>query len=381
MAQLQPVLPGDLITAQQMNAIIDAINALQAQISGLSTTQTNQVVITDLVPPSGTVQIGRELQVLGQNFRFLAGGLQVYVDDQRVNVLTSATDTKVVFNIPGTIVAPQAGRPAVLTINNGITSAQRTLSLLPALILSGAVDVIANGTTPTTPVPGQFVLNFRLRSRASVDTTFAIDPAVSVPAWQSSVQVLQAQVVIGSRQITLAAGAETTFAVALTIPPATNGTAFNVTVTATSGQVVGTSGAQAFTVGAAAPQPDPTITLGFSASSQVSGAGTISSNLISLAAGASATVRLSATFTIATTYDISAVFAGAANWEVKPILASTPSPMTITAADLQATGTAAKTLEFGVRPLAGATNGKIQFSVLRSGQSQPRTFSMDVQTA
>jgi hypothetical protein len=380
MAQIQRVLPGDLITAQQMNAMIDAINALEAQISGLSTTQTNQVVITDLVPPSGTVKVNNELQVLGQNFRFLAGGLQVYIDDQRVNVLTSATDTKLVFNIPGTIVVPQAGRPGVLTVNNGLTTAQRTLSLLPALILSGAVDVIANGTTPTTPVPGLFTLNFRLRSRASIDTTFVIDPVVSVPAWQSSVQVLQAQVVVPARQITLAAGAETTFAVTLTIPPATNGTAFNVVVTATSGQVAGTSGAQAFTVGAAAPQPDPTITLGFSASSQVFGTGTISSGVVSLAAGASATVRLSATFTIATTYDITAVFIGATNWEVKPVLASTPSPMTITAADLQATGTAAKTLEFGVRPLAGATNGKIEFRVLRTGQSQPRTFSMEVQT-
>lgn len=378
---IQRVLPGDLITAQQMNAMIDTINALQAQVNGLSTTQTNQVVITDLVPPSGTVQVGRELQVLGQNFRFLAGGLQVYVDDQRVNVLTSATDTKLVFNIPNTIVVPQAGRPAVLTINNGLTTAQRTLSLLPAIILSGAVDVIANGTTPTTPAPGTFTLNFRLRSRASVDTTFVIDPLVSVPAWQASVQVLQSQVALPARQITLAAGAETTFAVAFTIPPATNGTAFNVGVTATSGQVVGASGAQAFTVGSAAPQPDTTITLGYSASSQVFGTGAVSSGLISLAAGASATVRLSATFTIATTYDISATFAGATNWEVKPVLASTPSPMTITAADLQATGTAAKTLEFGVRPLAGATNGKLQFSVLRSGQSQPRTYVMDVQTA
>jgi hypothetical protein len=378
---LQRVLPGDLITAQQINGMIDAINDLEAQLGGISSSQSNQVIISDLVPPSGTVQVGHELQVIGQNFRFSAGGLQVYLDDTRIDVLTSATDNKVVFNIPGTIVVPQAGRPGVLTINNGLTSAQRTLSLLPLLVLTGAVDVIANGTVPTTPVPGTFTLNFRLRSRASIDTTFAIDPVVSVPAWQASVQVLSAgQAVLSNRQILLAAGAETTFAVRLTIPPGTNGTAFNVNVNASSGEVGGTSGAQPFTVGSAAPQPDPTITLGFG-SAQVFGVGTVTSSKITLAQGASATVHLSASFTQPVAHDITAVFlGGATNWEAARVVATTPSPMTITAGELAATGVAAKTLDFGVRPLAGATNGKIEFRILRAGQSQPRTFSMDVQT-
>lgn len=377
------VQPGDLITAERFNAMIDALTALQAQVGGLSSGQANQVIISDLIPPSGTVKVGHPLEVLGQHFRFEAGGLSVYIDDFRVNLLTSANDTRLVFNIPTDITpAVTQDRPALLTINNGLTSAQRTIVLQPALALSGAVDVIPEGTSPTTPVPGQFTLSFRLRSRASVDATYTIVPTVSVGAWQPSVQVLEGSPLAtnASRQIFLAAGQETVFAVRLTIPTGTAGTAFNVTVGATSGTIGGTSGVQAFTVGTAAPQPDTTITLGF-ASAQVFGAGTVDSSRIALGSGASATLRLSASFTIAATYEITAAFiGGATNWESQRVVSTTPSPMPITSGELAAgNGIVGKTLEFGVRPLAGATNGRIEFRVLRSGQPQPRTFTMDVQ--
>lgn len=380
MATIQRVQPGDLITADQINAMIDALNALQAQAGSSSTP--NQVVISDLIPPSGTVQVGHELQVLGQNFRFEAGGLSVYIDDFRVNALTSASDTKLVFNIPSNITPPVTqDRPVLLTVNNGFTSAQRTLVLQPAISLSGGVDIILQGTTPTTPVPGVFVLSFSLRSRASIDTTFTIDPVVSVPAWQPSVQVLdQSQAVVSSRQIQLSIHEEKQFFVRVTIPPGTTSTPFNVTVTATSGSV-GDNNAQSFIVGNAAPQPDPAIkTLGSPTGQVFGGAGSVTNSQISLAPGASAAVHLSASFTLPVAYTITMpLTGGATNWEVLNVPATTPSPLTISSGEISAGGgTAPKTLDFSVKPLSGATNGKVEFTVQRPGQT-PRTFPMNVQ--
>src|SRR5713226_1471402 len=103
MAQLQKVLPGDLITARDFNDLIDELIRLGGILDSLTIIQTDQVVITDLIPPSGTVQVGGQLTVIGRNFRFFAGGLKVYVGDTRVLTFGSATDEKLIFAIPTSI--------------------------------------------------------------------------------------------------------------------------------------------------------------------------------------------------------------------------------------------------------------------------------------
>jgi hypothetical protein len=339
------------------------------------------VVITDLVPPSGTVQVGTELRVIGQNFAFSIGGQRVYIDDQRVNAFkTGTSDTQLVFDIPLSILnVPQAGRPALLTVGNLTSSAQRTLTLLPALTLTGAIDVSFQGVTPTTPIAGSnATFAFQARSRANLDASYLLNAVVSVASFQANVQLLDGQKnPLPQNQLLVPSGQTVPFFVAINpVPPGSTGTPFTVTVNALAGSVTGSSGAIAQTVGAASVPPDNTIGLNFS-SGQVNGIGTVTATQVSLGPGGAAKVTLNGSFGVVGSYNLTvATVAPAANWQVQ-VLASTANPLPIVQQDLQnAQGIANKTLDFTVTRLAGATSGQIQFTVQRQGQTPSRTFVM-----
>jgi len=241
MAKLfQDVQPGDLITADLMKSLIREIEKLDEKVKALETSSaiSGAVIIRELVPPSGTVRVGEELQVLGQSFGFTMGEHRVYIDDLRVdNFKAGSNDQHLIFDIPLTIIdVPSAGRPAMLTVSNRTSSAQRRLHLLTALKLAGAVDVIPRGVkrgTLTTPTPNEpFTYEFLIVSRANLDATYAIDAAISVAAneadWQRRVQVLDSnERVITTNQIQLDSGAKKTFYVRISqIPPNTERNTF-----------------------------------------------------------------------------------------------------------------------------------------------------------
>jgi hypothetical protein len=284
-------------------------------------------------------------------------------------------------------------------VNNDRTSAQRTLTLRPSIALAGSVDAVFLGfaatagspAPPDTPTAGEpFTLRLRLRSRASTMASFAIDPVVSVGSredeWSANLRVLDSSLAaIPSRQISLAPDQEKTFHVRVSpIPAGTNATQFTLTINATSGPVVGSSGKLRYTVGTQAESPDETLTMNF-ALAEVHPApteGTVTANRIALRGGADVKLGLTATFRIAGTYDISASLpAGTSNWEVARVPSTTPAQLPITSAELQnPEGLVRKTLEFGARPIAGASAaGEVVFKVARSGQTRSRTYPMDLQ--
>lgn len=392
MAQLFPnVLPGDLITADQMNRVFQELISLGVRVTALegSTISGSAVVITDLNPPSGTVQVGTELRVIGRNFGFSLGATRVYIDDTRVlNFKLGSNDQQLIFDVPSSINVPQAGRNALLTVNNQNSTAQRTLSLLPSQILAGAADVIFTGMTPAIPAPNNpLVFNFRLRSRANLGASFAIQPVIAVAAnqadWQSRVQVLdQSQGVIASNQISVPAGQEVLFSVRISqVPQVPNGTQFSLSVMASAGGVAGSSGLLTNTVGQAGETPDNSITLNFSSSEVLLGSATITSSQIQMAQGARANVALAATFTIVGQYSITTSLSqGAANWQVTlndPPLINNLLP--IVSGDLQG-GIASRILTFFVVPQAGATSGVITFRIQRQAQgvTSSRSFPMNL---
>lgn len=404
--QLERVLPGDLITANFINNIVDEIKELQSRVTSLEGTTgpvTSSVIITELIPPSGTVRVGDVLQVIGQNFGFSVGAHRVYVDDIRVDAFEAgSSDQKLVFRIPTAILdVPQQGRPALLTVSNQSSTTQRTIFLQSSQTLSGAVDVIAQGvkvgtaTTPTASAP--FTLQFKLKSRANLTATFSLDVAISVGGvanaiWQNNSQLLdENNSAITSRQVQLAPSQERTiFLLINPVPPGTAaGTKFAVIVTANAGGLVGTSGEQSFTVGTEVVPPDNTIGVNFSQTSRVIPAGapnSISATTIRLAKGAAAVIVFDATITIAGSYSVTPVLSSATqNWQALNN-ASTPTTLTITQQDLAGGGIAAKVLEFSVRPvpdpgITPSATGEVEFRVQRSGSASFRSHKMQLQLA
>lgn len=384
----QNVAPGDLITADEMNKVLQALLSLDSRVTTLegSAISAGAVVITGLIPPSGTVTVGDVLQVIGNNFGFSAGANRVYIDDTPVNAFNPGTnDTQLIFNIPLSIIdVPPQGRPATLTVSNQGSTAQRTLTLLSALVLTGAIDVVPQGVSPATITAGQNVtFAFLLRSRANLDATCALSATVNVATnqtvWQGNLQIMDASGnVLPSGQIVVPAGQNVPFSVGINpVPPGTDGTQFTITVNLTAGNIVGTSGPTTpQTVGLAATQPDTTVSLNYSSSQvQPSSAGSVTASQIQLAAGGSAKISLNATFTVAGNYTLT--LSPAADWNPQLLASTTPTPYPVTQAMLaNPQGVASVTLDFTVQRQNGATSGQIQFTVQRQGITQSRTYTM-----
>src|SRR5262249_55286547 len=155
-----------------------------------------------------------------------------------------------------------AGRSATLSISNGISTAKRTIFLLPAFTLAGSVDINYAGPTTTNAITpnATTTLQFTIRSRANFDATYAIDAVVSGPpnaqAWNNNLQILdESQNVVPSKSLQVFAGQIKPFFVSILVPSGATGS-FDLAVTASAGAVSGSSGLQTFTVGQPAPQPD-----------------------------------------------------------------------------------------------------------------------------
>jgi hypothetical protein len=350
------------------------------------------VVITGLIPASGTLQVGDVLVVTGQNFGYLTGALRVFIDDVQITAFNNGTDdSQLVFNVPITITnVPPQGRPATLKVSNAGSSAQRTLTLLPSASLAGHLSINFQSVSPSTIAAGQpATFAFVLTSFANLDATFALTAAISlVPAsssaaaWQSNLQLLDSnQNALPSNQITVPASQTVPMFVRIApVPSGTDNTQFTLTLRAlAAGLPLASSGPISQTVGVAASQPDTTIeNFNYLSSKIRSGTGSITAAGIQLSVGGAATVTLAADFTVAGSYGITTTLSGgASNWTINPLSSTTPNPYPITPQQLSnPQQIAPEKLDFNVEPLTGATGGQVVFQLQRQGITQSATFSM-----
>jgi hypothetical protein len=383
------VIPGQLINANLMNLVLDKLSSLDDAVKALQggAAASGAVVITG-ISPSGPVQVGQPLTVSGQNFGFSVGAQQVFIDSLQINAFQAgSSDQQLVFLVPASITnVPAQGRSATLSISNGILPpATRTIFLLPGVTLGGSLTVNYVGPVTGVITPNVVAtLQFTLISGANLDATYSVQPVVTGPpnaaAFNSNLQVLDAtQTVIPSNTIQLFAGQQKSFFVNISPVPAGSTGSFDLTVNASAGGISGSSGPQGMSVGVTPPQPDNSITSTFS-SGQVLPAdgGSVTGSQISLKAGAQAKVTLLFIFTVAATYDITAVPTSGTGWSATLFAQTTITPMVIGAADLNNPAKAAsRTLDFIVAPGAGASAaGKIEFRAKNETLTALRAYPM-----
>jgi len=391
--QFDPVLRGDLITADLMNKILSELESLGSRVTVLETaTAPSKVVITGLIPASGPLRIRQELRVLGQNFGFIGGTGRVLIDDVLVTALKpGSSDQLLIFDIPDVPNVPLTGRSAVLTVANQNTTDQRTITLLPAQPLQGAIDVIWLNVTPTTLTPNNpATFRFRLKSRTNLDATYTINPVITVATnaqdWQNRLQVLDnAQNVLPSRTISLAAGQEMIFHVRINpVPANTNGVPFTLTANAIAEGVTGNSGPTFVTVGTAVEQPDTSVSLAFEAAQfDPVGLGVFVSDptedIIQLKANGAAEITLLAEFTAIGTYEPSVVLVpGTTGWNAIPHPQKTPQNYQVSEAQLQnPQGKHDEAPAFIITPQAGASaTGEVEFRIRNQSAGTRRTLRM-----
>lgn len=385
------VSPGELILSNLMNLVLDKISSIDDRVSALegATTSSGAAVITGL-SPSGPIQVGQALTVSGRNFGFSIGAQQVFIDSVQVNAFQAgSSDQQLVFVIPTSISdVPAQGRSATLSVSNGILPpAKQTIFLLPAFTLAGGVDVNYVGPITGAITPGQAAtFQFTLHSRANLDASYAIQPVVTGPpnaaAFNSNLQVLDdSKNVIPSAMIQLFAGQQKNFFVSINPVPAGSSGTFDLTVNASAGAVSGSSGAQTMTVGQTGPQPDTTITSNFSTAAVLpSGSGSVTQSQIQLKSNGQAKITILFVFTVAASYDITAVVTAGANWNATLFAQTTVTPQVINDSDLNNPNHAAnRFLDFIVAPGANASaSGKVEFRAQNHTLTTFRAYPMDL---
>lgn len=259
---LQHVLPGDLITADWANGVVDELNSLAAQLAALGSPPQGQPaagapVLTGRTP-SGDVHVNDQLTLLGKNFsplssaRINIGGVVV------TQFLAGSSDTQLRFSVPN---VPPGPVGITVSTPQGTSSNMLSANVLAAVQPQGGQVHIAPANDPQHPPTPQANHPLQLQWTVSSDTlaadtyAFRVDFADVQPPDQTWTATLN------TTQQTIQPG--TPFTVVATVQVPASGSA-SVTLTATSttdATRTRTSDPLPLAVGSTSPTSDPRIAL------------------------------------------------------------------------------------------------------------------------
>ena len=376
------VRPGDLIRADDFNAILDGLEAIDARLRALEGNAgpgPDALRITNITPAAP--RVGDEMRISGANFGFSTGASRVAFDNIVVTAYKiGSSDSLLIFDIPEITGLPLAGRPVLLRVSNHSSSVLRTINLQPrAEQLMGGVDLHYDGPSPSTPTAGQpFALNFRLASRANLAVTLTVTTTVSVGAWQPLLELVDAGgSALSSRRITVPSGQVRAFSVRLPIPSGTAaGTSFTVSIQAEGQGIVTTTHQPVFSVGTAAPTPATDVELALAGANPPS---VLSDSTITLSPGASAEVVVLTTFEGTGTFVVS--LSSPSGWTVAPDLPA-GGEYEIETVDLGADGKAHRSVLIGLTaPAGGAVPATLVTTARRKGSTRSRELTLQLRTS
>jgi hypothetical protein len=407
MAQIiDKVQPGDLITAQFINRIVDEINTLKAKVAGLEAIGPvgGKVFITDILPHSPPPRVDQIMHIIGQNFGFLIGATEVMIDhDVRVDkFLPNSNDQNLIFKIPVIQNLPPKGRPVSVRVSNVNEYAEEVVTILPVeLKLEGGVDVLFKSANPVTITPNNPVtFEFNLKSRASLAADFTITPEITGVAdpslWEDQLEVLNNfKIKVPDNRIPLNVNETKTFFIRIpVVPPNTNGTKFGLKVTASSGAVSGFDIPADFIVGQAVVPPDPDTNLILN-----TGEGSTPVEFIPTTAGAFkanttpativlqkptnevlnplARVNLTAAIRAIGSYTLSTQITSGSGWTATVNTGQVPNPVKITEADFGVSDEVTKPLRIIVKASPAATaQAEVEIQFQREGSSLKQTMRL-----
>jgi hypothetical protein len=290
---LPTVNPGDLITSDDWNDLVAALNALEAQVAELESGGGKSPPRIAQVLPTGAVMAGDQIRIFGSNFGYTQGGHSVFFGDTRATgFLSGSSDTLLIVQIPEKVEdATEDGTPMTMSVGNlyGITTWALTIKAKPE-VTTGGFQFTYKGSRPTTPAQNtQVFYDFELKSFASQDLTVTITPTIQAvlplpsgipdPVLSGLLAVLDADGTVRSdRRISLPEGTTKTISLRLNIPDRTTGIRYSLSVTASaSGVTPVTESLPEQQVGQESEQPDPTIS-NFEYASVVDGEGSFSTD-------------------------------------------------------------------------------------------------------
>jgi len=417
MAQLiKKAQPGDIITAEDWNLVVDAVNQL------LQSGQQSGIKIAATLPP-GTIidpfRIGTITQITGQNFGFSIGQTKVTFEEGtliratvlRSEMLTGSFDERLLFMMPPILGMTPSGMQLTMKVNNGIAEDHRSVFVMPVVIdLSGDMFVTFVAS-PSNPQPNPVEsgagkaaeFRYQLQTGLNMPATFALSadiPNATVTVPPNLVGSIEfrddANNVISSKQIQMGKNETRNITVRIPEVPAVFGVgqSFTLKVTAASGTVVGTD-QRSVTIGTQvildpnieANQTSFTLIDMTSGNAETPGpsTGILEGSTIKLKIGKRGVVTFNTKFTAQGTYDITILPKSGvtlANWapEMTPDSVGTRSidGTKITVNVPTNNDQTQRTEKFRVTPVAGASpTGTIVFKIKRTSPVTTAEFSKE----
>src|SRR5215470_5402064 len=147
---LHRVNPGDLITADLMNQIMDALDSLDSRITSVGT----GVVISQLIP-SDKVQVLQDLRIVGSNFQYSMNAQRVFFGAvEAVQYEAGSSDSLLIVQVPDLGVLPPAGEQVTVTVSNLNSSASAQIIVVPIPNpVQGHVTIDFGNPSPNPIVP------------------------------------------------------------------------------------------------------------------------------------------------------------------------------------------------------------------------------------
>jgi hypothetical protein len=380
---LEPVRPGDLIRSQLINALIDRLQSIDVRIQALergTVPPQGQVVITQLIPATD-IRIGEELRILGREFYFSRGAARVHLNGFERSIKPEhSSDTELRIDIP-------SGTPlgtASVRVSNSFTSADRTINILPAQTpLAGnpsvtflRVDPTQIRTDGTAPVGRVFMYELDA-TPMSRETTFTVEPVVSVAEWDRSARiVVDEHGELRINEFRLRPGQKVNFGVAVNFTPVTGApSSFTMRLDITAEGRVWNLADRTFRHGETVLPSNPGIRLG---SPNV--APTTSFNDLTNTITRTAVLNIQADFTVPDTYALVAAGLDGStfadnHWSGAPGFTQSSVPVTremITAGG----GKHSETIEISFAPQAGARRVDIEVGYRTAGSKTVQVFTL-----
>jgi hypothetical protein len=386
------VSPGDLITANFFNATLAVLADHEARLQKLEAAVVSagsSPVITQVVPAGG-VHPGDTLQLIGNNFGVPSLNTVTLAGATVASFTSDSTNTLLKFTVPAITGIPATGQTATLNLSNpnGFTSA--TVFLLPsqpalpqgqlfvAMSKAASVATVTAGGAP-------LIFQFEVKGNASQNETYTVTPTVDLGWPAALVNANGALITPPQIPLTLDANGnfDTFFYVSVTVPAGIpNATTGKLKVAVAS--VLNPSGlnnnpvpALSITVGAAPPEPQNAIIVGFSdVVNAKSATGATGITTVTVTAGSQAAIDLTAVTQAAGSYDVPVPIASpSAGWTIALAHAASAGdyPFTTTSTTLSqpvrvlvtgAAGAAAATLTVTVVSTSNTSmTGQLQLTI------------------
>jgi hypothetical protein len=222
------VEPGDIITADFMNRVLDRIQKLEKKVKNLPDggASSGQLTIKSVLP-SRELTVGQEAQLVGENFGRPSDN-SVFISRMEADISAGKSGaTRLVFTVPPISGLPAGGSPETVRVvnqNTGVDDASVTIKPAESDVLTGSLTFTYTGPVRQTKLtPGDtFGFTFKLTAETTQGASYRVSP--TIPQQNYTAEVLNEQdKPVSSRQIRIPQSPsgspfEKTFTVEVTIP-------------------------------------------------------------------------------------------------------------------------------------------------------------------